>query len=337
MHKPRFSVQNVSEVIDLNRLIKRGICIFLCLMVVFSCSACMNSGNETADASIPEIPSRLSTTDDGTPILKVYNTASESSEKMDIETYLMGVVAGEMKNTWPIEALKAQAILARTFTMKFVTDKKSGYDDADISTDVTEAQAYNADDINDRIREAVNETRGMVMVADGEFPYAWFHAHSGGKTELPSKALEYKEDPAYLSSVRSAEPDDAPDSVKNWTAEFTLDQVRKACKEAGVEVDKIESFEIGEVGESGRAVNFLVNGQKVSAPAFRLGIDASKLKSTLIETIELQDGKLVISGRGFGHGVGMSQWGARKMADEGKSAEQIIGHYFTGIELIELW
>ena len=91
------------------------------------------------------------------------------------------------------------------------------------------------------------------------------------------------------------------------------------------------------MGESGRAVNFLVNGQKVSAPAFRLGIDASKLKSTLIETIELQDGKLVISGRGFGHGVGMSQWGARKMADEGKSAEQIIGHYFTGIELIELW
>lgn len=321
----------------MNRFLKSCILLLTCAAIVLSCAACMSSGNDDKRTGIPEIPARLSKSDDDTPILKVYNTATEATEEMDIETYLMGVVAGEMKNSWPMEALKAQAILARTFTMKFVSDKSSSYDDADISTDVTEAQAYNAEAVNDRIREAVNETRGMVMVADGEFPYAWFHAHSGGATELPSKALEYNEDPGYLTSVQSDEPEDAPDSVKSWTAEFTLDQVQQACKDAGIETGKIESFEIGEVGESGRAVTFRVNGKEVSAPAFRLQIGASKLKSTLLESAEIQGDQLVFKGSGFGHGVGMSQWGARKMADDGKSAEEIIRHYYTGVELVELW
>lgn len=321
----------------MNRFLKCGLVFSLCVSLAAVCAGCMSTQTTDTASQIPEIPSRLSQTDDGTPILKVYKTDSKETEEMDIETYLMGVVAGEMKNTWPMEALKAQAILARTFTMKFVSDKTSSYDDADISTDVTEAQAYNAEAVNDRIREAVSETRGMVMIADGEFPYAWFHAHSGGMTELPSKALEYKEDPGYLTSVKSYEPDDAPEDVQSWTAEFTLDAVQQACKGAGVETGRIESFEIGEVGESGRAVSFLVNGKEVSAPAFRLQIDASKLKSTLIQSVDIRGDKITFSGSGFGHGVGMSQWGARNMADEGKNAEEIIRHYFTGVDIVELW
>lgn len=320
----------------MNRILKCCI-VLLSVSAMLAATGCMRSEKSDQNKAIPEIPSRLSRTDDDTPILKVYDTSAKETEEMDIETYLMGVVAGEMKNSWPTEALKAQAILARTFTMKFVSDKTSSYENADISTDVTEAQAYNADAVNDRIREAVNETRGMVMVADGEFPYAWFHAHSGGVTELPSKALEYNEDPDYLTSVKSNEPDDAPDDVKNWTAEFTLEQARQACKDAGVETGRIESFEIGEAGESGRAVTFLVNGKEVSAPALRLQIGASELKSTLIHSVKIEGDKLVFSGSGFGHGVGMSQWGARKMADDGKTAEDIIHHYFTGVELVELW
>ena len=321
----------------MNRIFKCGLLLFICISLMFVSTGCMRDKTLEASNKIPEIPSRLSGTKDGTPILKVYNTASKSTEEMDVETYLMGVVAGEMKNTWPIEALKAQAILARTFTMKFVSDKTSSYDGADISTDVKEAQAYNSEAINDRVREAVNETRGMVMIADGEFPYAWFHAHSGGMTELPVQALEYNENPAYLSVVRSDEPEDAPEDVKQWTAEFTLAQAEQACKDAGVETGPIKTFEIGDRGESGRAVNFLVNGKKVSAPAFRIQIDASRLKSTLLDSIKIDGDKVVFSGKGFGHGVGMSQWGARSMATEGKNAEEIIKHYFTGIELIELW
>ncbi len=305
----------------------------LLLITMLALTGCMSG----ADADVPEIPERLDRSGDGVPVLKVYDVDSESVEEMDVETYIMGVVGGEMRNTWPIEALKAQAILARTFTMKFVDSKKSGYEGADISTDINEAQAYDAENVNDRVREAVNETRGVVMSADGEFPYAWFHAHSGGITELPTKALEFSEDPDYLSVVRSDEPEDAPEEVRHWTASFTLDEVRQACVDAGVQVGEIKSFTIGQRGESGRAVTFLVNGHEVSAPAFRLQIGASKLKSTLIENVELSEEGVTFSGSGFGHGVGMSQWGAYGMARDGASAEEIIRHYYTGVDLVELW
>ena len=317
--------------------LKRFLLLLCTAALMLSCTACMGTEEASSDGKVPAIPERLERNEDGVPLLKVYNAATETVEEMDLETYLMGVVAGEMRNDWPIEALKAQAILARTFTMGFLSTKTSQYEGADISTDIHEAQAYNADAINDRIREAVNETRGIVMTADGEFTQAWFHAHSGGKTELPTKALEYTSDPSYLKVVDSPEPEEAPEEVKRWKASFTLDEVKKACADAGVQVESIQSFEIGEKGESGRAVSFLVNGKSVSAPAFRLHIGASKLKSTLIDAVSLDKDSVTFTGSGFGHGAGMSQWGAYAMAKDGKSAEDIVEHYYSGVNLMELW
>ena len=77
---------------------------------------------------------------------------------MDAEAYVAGVVAGEMKNDWPLEALKAQAILARTFVLRFVSEKESRYEGADISTDISEAQAYDESAVNDLVLQAVEET-----------------------------------------------------------------------------------------------------------------------------------------------------------------------------------
>lgn len=315
---------------------RRAFVALMCVLTALLLTGCMRSG-ESSETAVPEIPERLETNEDGVPVLRVYDSSLGKTEEMDVETYLMGVLAGEMKNTWPMEALKAQAILARTFTMKFVSSKSSVYEGADISTDIHEAQAYNAADVNDRVREAVNETRGIVMSSDGEFPHAWFHAHSGGKTELPSKALDYNSDPAYLSVVDSPDSPEAPEEVKAWTARFDPEEVQRACGEAGVKLGEITSFEIGKRGESGRAITFLVNGQEISAPTFRLRIGASKLKSTMIDSVQLENGEVVISGRGFGHGVGMSQWGAYAMAEEGKTAEEIINHYYTDVEFLELW
>ena len=290
---------------------------------------------ESSDA--PAIPERLAS-DGGEPVLNVYDKSSGKIEQMGIERYVEGVVAGEMKNDWPLEALKAQAILARTFVLKFCQDKQSKYDGADISTDVAEAQAYAADSVNDRIRQAVAGTRGLVLAVDGEYPYAWFHAHAGGMTELPSVALEFKGgDPAYLSPTQSEESDKAPDDVKRWTATFTADQIRRACADAGVKVEKVERVEIGETGESGRAKTLLVNGETVSAPSFRLQIGANKLKSTLIEDISIDGNRFTFTGRGFGHGVGMSQWGTYGMAERGSDAPAIVEHYFPGVDIVKLW
>jgi len=312
--------------------------LFLCLALILS--GCMQSAGSLSEGmagKVPAIPEKLQRNGEGIPTLKVYDVKQKTVSEMDLESYIMGVVAGEMKDDWPMEALKAQAILARTFTLKFVSDKESRYPGADISTDVQEAQAYNVEAVNDRIREAVNATRGVVMTSAGELPYAWFHAHAGGMTELPSKALEFKSDPAYLAPVQSPDSEKAPANVQSWTAVFSLDQVSQACRAMGVDVESVESFELGEKGESGRAVSFLVNGKTVSAPSFRLQIGASELKSTLISRISIQGNQISFTGSGSGHGVGMSQWGAYDMAEQGKDAKEIIAHYFTGVDLTELW
>jgi len=288
-------------------------------------------------AGQPALPQSL-TFVDGIPQLTVYNIATKSYDEMDIEDYVAGVLAGEMRNDWPMEALKAQAVLARTFVLKFIDEKESKYRGANISTDIAEAQAYDALKINDRIRKAIDETRGQIISSDGKLPYAWFHAHAGGTTELPSAALEYKQaDPAYTQVTESPDSDKAPTDVKNWTATFTADEVLKAVKASGVPIDKLTSINIGVKGESGRAKTLLINGREVSAPALRINLDSAKLKSTLLSDVKLENGKVTFSGKGYGHGVGMSQWGAYGMADEGKDYKEIIAHYFKDVGIATLW
>ncbi|MBQ4089247.1 MAG: SpoIID/LytB domain-containing protein [Clostridia bacterium] len=286
---------------------------------------------------MPELPDDIEYSENGIPMINVYIKSEDRIENMDIESYLCGVLAGEMRNDWPIEALKAQAILARTYTLKFLDTKESKYDGADISTDVTEAQAYNSESINSRIKQAVDETRGIVMVYNNELPHAWFHAHSGGMTELPSVSLDYKEDPSYLNAGPSAESQDAPDDVKYWTVEFLESEIIKACADCGIKTDRIESIEMGKTGDSGRSETLIINGKEISAPSFRINIGADKLKSTLIDSIEIANGSVKFTGRGYGHGVGMSQWGAYALAEKGATAQTIVKRYFDGIRFVDLW
>jgi stage II sporulation protein D len=259
------------------------------------------------------MPAKLKKTDkSGVPILQVYVVKDKAVKEMDLETYLQGVVAGEMKNDWPQEALRAQAILARTFVLKFTTEKESKYKGADVSTDIEEAQAYSADEINDRVKQAVESTRGMVLASNGEFPYTWFHAHSGGQTALAKEGLAYdKEEPPYTQSVPGQESNDAPPDAKAWNASFTEEEFLAACKKAGGSPDSAKDISITKKGESGRALTISVGGQEVSAPELRIALDSMKMRSTLLTSIKYQDGKIVMSGKGYGHGVGMPQWRLR--------------------------
>ena len=314
-------------------------------LVALGTAGCMQNRDPSVNwrlsdskANLPRLPERLEIGRDGVPVLTVHDVSKDKNADMDIESYVMGVVAGEMKNDWPMEALKAQAILARTFVLKFCTDKQSKYEGADISTDVAEAQAYAPQSINARVRQAVDETRGMALSWQGEFPNAWFHAHSGGMTELPSVALEYKGgDPDYLKPTASEESEKAPASAKRWTATFTREQLAKACADAGVRVGAVETVALGEKGESGRAKAIVVNGQPVSAPSLRIQIGANRLKSTLIDSVQVEGNQVTFQGRGFGHGVGLSQWGAYQMAEEGRTAQQILQRYFPSVGIVELW
>lgn len=309
-----------------------AICLLLC-----SCTVA-NSTNRLDSVDKPDLPEKLTRNSDGLPILNVYDASAKSNRNMDIEEYVTGVVAGEMKNNWPIEALKAQAILARTFVLKFCDTKNSKYEGADISTDIEEAQAYAPENINERVRKAIEETKGMVMSYEGEYPYAWFYAHSGGKTELPSIALDFNAaDPEYLTVKESPDSEKAPEDVKNWQAEFTLEEILGAVRKLGVRVETIDSIKVGEKGASGRAKTLIINEYEVSAPSFRIVVGANKLKSTLISDVVLNKNKVVFYGSGYGHGVGMSQWGAYALAKDGKSASEIVRYYFDGVDIVDMW
>ena len=294
---------------------------------------------DTAMARKPPLPEKLKLNAEGVPVLHVYQVDEEETREMDLESYLRGVLAGEMKNDWPLEALKAQAILARTFVLKFCTEKESKYHGADISTDIEEAQAYDATGINDRIEQAVRQTRGMVLSYRGELPYAWFHAHSGGTTEKAVEGLHYDgKEPGYTKVIAGRESDKAPLDAKAWQAAFSRREIMDAAKKAGYSgSETLDSIRIGKTGESGRAVTMKINGQEVSAPELRLALSARKMRSTWITEIRLEGDQVILSGKGYGHGVGMPQWGAYGMAEEGKTAEDIVSYYFRDVTVEKLW
>ena len=227
----------------------------------------------------------------------------------------------------------------RTFVLKFISEKESKYPGAQISTDISEAQAYAPGDVNDRVRKAVNDTRGLVLSANGELPYAWFHAHSGGVTELPVEGLSYEGgNPSYTQIVDSPDSDSAPTSVKHWEATFTAEEVAAAARATGVGIgDALNSIQMGKKSDSGRTVTFLINGREVSAPNLRVNLDSTRLKSTLLDQVTLENGKVTFKGRGYGHGVGMSQWGAYELAGEGRSAEEIVAYYFKDVAVARAW
>ncbi len=301
------------------------ICAFSLTLFLTSCSMCFPN-----DFVAEVLPSPSAEP----PLLAVHIADENAIVHMDIETYVAGVVAGEMPNTWPMEALKAQAILARTFVLKFITEKESRYPSADISTDITEAQAYNAAAINERILHAVKETAGLILLTDeGSLPYTWFHSHSGGKTETAIDGIDWRgAEPAYIISADGLEANNP-----SWDASFPLEEFITACRQTGANTTACNAISISKRGESGRAVTLLVDGTPVNAARLRISLGSTKMRSTLLTNLSIRDGNVCMTGRGYGHGVGMSQWGAHELAQQGWTAEQILFHYYRNLQLVRAW
>ncbi len=287
----------------------------------------------------PQKPQQKQTAQGQEPNITVYMHETGEKKTMKMEEYITGVVAGEMKPDWPVQALAAQAIIARTFTLEAI-ETKGGVKErgTQASTDIKEFQAYSAKAVNDNVRKAVEMTRGMVAVYQGKPIKSWFHASAGGKTATAKEGLAYNEaEPPYIQSVDS--PDDlAPDDIKNWEASFTKAEVIAALAKTGQKVNDISSLEIAQKGPSGRATMFKINGSvDVPAPPLRVALDSTKLKSLLLTKVAVSRDQVTFSGKGYGHGVGMSQWGANKMAVDGKKPEEIITHYFKGVTVEKRW
>ncbi len=322
----------------------------LCACFLFLFAACAKGGKSAPSPSpspspTPATVERVSVklprsleTDGSVPSVRVYVTETETVEEMDMEEYLCGVLAGEMRADWPMEALKAQALLARTFALYFLLEKGgSRYEGADLSTDVEEAQAYDASGVDERIRRAIRETEGQVIVDESGAPIqSWFHSHSGGVTAMAKEGLDYEdEEPACIRSVRIEESDKAPEECQSWTAYFSFEEVNKALE--GLGGGDASALAIEETGPSGRVTLFSAGENSVSAPSLRLALGGTRMRSTLLTDMKVEDGYISMSGRGYGHGVGMSQWGAYALAEQGKDAQEIIESYFAGVRFEKAW
>ncbi|WP_257348124.1 stage II sporulation protein D [Pseudalkalibacillus decolorationis] len=268
--------------------------------------------------------------------VSVYKTAANQVKSVPLEQYVKGVVAAEMPADFKMEALKAQALTARTYIIKMLLNETDLNlpEGADI-TDSKMHQVYRSDDELKRdwgkdydwkmkkIKKAVKETEGQIITYDNKPIDALFFSTSNGHTQ---NSEDYWPSAfPYLKSVESPWDKQSP--------KFTYKQALPVSfveKKLGVELK--EDGEVGKVlsRTSGNYVDTIqINGKKLNGKDVRDSLDLRSSDFTMVK----QDDKVIVQTQGFGHGVGMSQYGANGMAKEGKSYKDILKHYYNGITI----
>ncbi len=260
-----------------------------------------------------------------------------TTETMDLNTYLWSVVAAEMPAAFEQEALKAQAVAARTFAL--ANTHKDNHPDADVCTDFACCQAWisRADaEANwgeeaianaNRITTAVADTADEVVLYEGQPIQAAFHSSSGDTTQNAVEVWGY--DAPYLVSVSSPEGDEVPDyhSQKSLTDEEFRDLVLATYPEANLGADPDQWAGAPVYNSGGTVATMNIGGVELSGSQVRTLFN---LRSACF-SLEHADGVFTFSVTGFGHGVGMSQYGANSMAQAGSTYPEILQHYYTGV------
>jgi stage II sporulation protein D len=254
--------------------------------------------------------------------------------EVPLEVYLQGVVASEVAEDWPEEALKAQAVVSRTYVYGRILSNRDGQYDIE---DTEMHQKYVYTERAPRIADAVSATEGLVILYEGSLIEAFFHSSSGGLTENCGDV--FQRDIPYLRAF----PD--PYSVDN---EYFLWQYSIEGKNIAYALDlgngsmPLTDIRIGRKTGSGRVSHFILefNGKEhhiVKGNSMRLLLGPKDFKSLFLLSIDKMkkegDSVYTFTGRGYGHGVGMSQLGAREMAYQGFSFDQIIAFYYRGSRL----
>lgn len=264
-------------------------------------------------------------------IIRVYREDTGKIDEVPIEEYVVGVLAGEMPIEFELEALKAQAVAARSYVMKQVErNVKNDYDVVDtVMNQVYLDKGYlttvwkesYTDNIN-KIKMAVLSTKGEYISYDGKVAEALFFSTSPGVTENSEEVFSNKV--PYLRSVASSFDEISPVYVTNKT--FTITEFYNLL---GLEYSETLNIEILKTTSTGRIKSIKINNKEFT------GSEVCKklsLRSTYFEIIR-EDSKIIVKNKGYGHGVGMSQYGANGMAKEGYNYQDILKHYYTGIEI----
>ena len=251
---------------------------------------------------------------------RVNNKKLDIVNRVDMDEYLKGVLPKEMSPSFPMESLKAQALCSRSFAInnynKFI---KNGYN----LDDTTRSQVYYGKDVEEKTtNKAVEETIGQVIKYDGKVAETIFCASSGGYTVASSEAWGGNSVPYLISK-------EDPYSVHPWKYELKNSDLKK------LNLSDVFSVSL-DYNNSNRVNNLTFSTSKgdvkIKATDFRQKIGNTIIKSTLFD-VNVIGNKVFVSGKGYGHGVGMSQYGAVEMAKKGSNYKDIIEFYFPGTNI----
>jgi len=277
--------------------------------------------------------------------VKLYNHWSKELVEMPIEEYLIGVVAGEMPASFELEALKAQAVAARTLVVHQMREyggrgcnQKEG---ADVCSSYAHCQEWlpeermrknwgsSYEENYEKIKQAVMETKGRIITYNGKPIEVFYHSTSNGKTEDVREV--FSSSLPYYVSVDSAGEEDAPKfegSVTYTNQEFA--DIFYSKYKVRLNPDNLKSqIKINGYTDSGRIRDLTVGGIRLKATEFRLLYGLNSTDITFI----YNKNTITMKTKGFGHGVGMSQVGADRMAEKGYSYTDILKHYYKGVEI----
>ena len=244
---------------------------------------------------------------------------------VDLEQYLYSVVGAEAVSSWPIEALKAQAVAARSYALYKRNTGSNGIYDVDTTVGT---QVYKGlDSEYTTTHQAVNGTLGQIMTHNNEVILAAFHSSSGGHTENVEDIWT-----SPLPYLRAVVDYDHESPVFEWQQVIPVSKIRRLVAGVG----RIRGLQPEKMTPRGRIITMKVTGDRgtatVSGKKLRKALD---LRSTLFRVST--DGKnLHVKGRGFGHGLGLSQWGAYYLAKQGVNYHQILAHYYQSANLTQL-
>jgi stage II sporulation protein D len=257
--------------------------------------------------------------------------------ELNIEDYVRGILPLEVSASWPPESLKAQAVISRTFALRSLG--RHGSEGFDLCNR-THCQVYGSrESEKESTDRAVAETEAQVLFYGDDLANTVFFSNCGGRTEESSNAWETESSPRYLNPVRCRYCRN--EKHYEWTQTLSQEQIARALEKCGERCElPLRSFKVSSKGSSGRAKTLAFQHRggtaKLRASRFRMAIGPNLLRSTLLVKIRKTGSGFQIQGRGWGHGVGLCQEGAKGMALKGKSYGKILKLYYPGTQIEHL-
>ncbi|MCG8363152.1 MAG: SpoIID/LytB domain-containing protein [Pseudanabaenales cyanobacterium] len=242
---------------------------------------------------------------------------------VDLEQYLYSVLGGEMPTSWPLEAIQAQAVAARSYALYKRQRAASAL--YDVESDTTWQIYPGLKSETQSTHTAVETTRGQVLTYNGQIIEAVFHSSSGGHTENVEDV--WSQPLPYLRGVRDFDQG-AP--IYQWVATFSMEEFQSRIPGIGGLISAVPE----RTTPQGRIITIRLTGEAgsrvLSGDEIRRALN---LRSTLFSINLVGMNTIQIIGRGYGHGIGMSQWGAHNLAARGHTYQQILAHYYQGTTL----